>query len=205
MRRWLLIFCGFLPAGLWGAKGGTLVEIGSAIPVSYNVAWAQTTGTDWRLGIGVAGSTNIKIGSHSFSLLLNVTKSQLLSQRINGTKNDAICQEGFGTALNQVPGPCSLLQVRLSPFYWLGPWGFGVSIVYNYFSDFTYERTEIYNTKRSNQSLGPTAAFRQSWGWFTLMAAVHFDYAVASQAPSALTNPASLQVGGTIYAMFAIY
>ena len=203
MRRLVLIFCAFLPVGLWGAKKENFnrLEIGIANPLSYNVAWAQTTGTNWGLGFGIAGSTNIKIGSHSFSLLLNVTKSQLLAQRNDGASNAAICREGF----NPLSGPCSLIQVRLSPFYWLGPWGVGVSIVYNYFSDFTYERTEIYNTKRSNQSLGPTAAFRHTWGWFTLMAAVHFDYAVVSQAPSALTNPASLQVGGTIYAMFAIY
>lgn len=180
-------------------------DIGGASVFSYNSAWAETTSNDFRLGFGAAAKADFNLGSDVVSVVLNVTKSQLVSQRIDGNQNTAICSEGYFPAIVQMPGPCSMIQVRLNPLYWLGSWGLGISLTYNYFSDFTFYGAQIYNTRRSSQALGPVAAYKWTWGRFTLMAAAHFDYQLFGQTPLATSAVKSLQAGVTLYAMYAIF
>lgn len=172
---------------------------------SYNSAWAETTSTDFRLGFGAAAKADFNLGGDLVSVLFSVTKSQLVSQRIDGSQNTAICSEGYFPAIVQLPGPCSMIQVRLNPLYWFGSWGLGISLTYNYFSDFTFYGAQIYNTRRSSQAIGPVAAYRWTWGKFTLMAAAHFDYQLFGQTPLATQSVKSLQAGVTLYAMYAIF
>lgn len=181
------------------------VDIGGAAIASYNSAWSQTTSTDWRLGFGVGAQLNFRLSNAMASVLFSVTKSQLLNQRIDGAKSDTICNEAYFPAIMQMPGPCAMIQVRLSPIYWIQNIGIGISLVYNYLSDITFNGAEIYNTRRSYEALGPVLAFRQSWQRFTLQVATHFDYAVLSQSPLAAQSVQSLQVGVTLYAMYAVY
>ncbi|MBN8220839.1 MAG: hypothetical protein J0L53_07930 [Spirochaetes bacterium] len=197
-----------LPTASWGVIDRNRlfgIDLGGAITASYNNAWSQTTSTDWRLGFGLGAQFNFRLNNMLASVLLGVTKSQLLSQRIDGAKSESICNESYFPGILQMPGPCSMIQVRFSPIYWIQNIGFGISLVYNYLSDITFYGAEIYNTRRSYEALGPVIAFRQSWQRFTLQVAAHFDYAVFSQSPLANQSVQSLQAGVTLYAMYAVY
>jgi hypothetical protein len=202
-----IFFAVILSAGqIWSAsKQSASIDIGGATLLTYNSAWSQTTSTNWGLGFGLASQVTLPLGRDSFSLLFNITKSQSFSQRIDGAKNEAICSESYSPEIFKMPGACSMIQVRLSPLYWFHNLGLGISIVYNYFSDITYNGAEIYNTKRSNQALGPVIAFKQTWNRFTLLGALHFEYAIFSQSPLANPSVKSLQAGVTLYAMYAIF
>lgn len=182
---------------------------GLALPATLNVAWSQTSSVDIRTGLGPGAIANFEIDRHKIGLLFSANKSSMLWQRIDGSQNGDICNEGYTRSFFAFPGPCDLLQVRLSPVYWFSQWfgdlGAGVSLVYNYFSNYTFKGAEVYNTKRSYEALGLVGAFKKNWRWFTLVVAVHFDYAILAQSPLINESVKSLQTGVIAYALFKLF
>jgi hypothetical protein len=182
------------------------IGLGAGLPVTYNSARAQTTASDFRFGLALAGIANLSVSGKPVSLMFAFSKAQLLSQHIDGTQNSNICSEAYSQAFFSFPGNCTLLQFRLTPLIWFQDFGAGFSMVYNYFSDYSFKGSRVYNTRWSNAALGLVGAYRKTRGKFTLMATIHIDYALIS---TTLIEPRqsvrALQAGVTLYAIYAIF
>lgn len=180
------------------------LHLGAGIPFTFNSARANATTNDLRIGPAIAAIVDFPLVAREFSVLATLSRTQLLWQREDGSKNSDICKEEFSLTLVSFPGYCVQYQAKVSPFLWFGPFAAGVSFAYNHFTDVSYKGSRIYNTKWAYGSLGLAGAYRYSHERLSLVAVGHFDYGVFSVTLTTQKIQA-LQVGLTIYAMYAIF
>lgn len=206
-----ILFTGLLfavagPAMALQSHPATHFFMGGLIPFTYNTSWSQTSSTDLRLGAGLAARAEFQFGRLPLAIIASLSKSQLLTQRIAGEKNTALCREqaNWGDTLVSFPGPCTLYTTRLALLYRLGPWEFGLSGIYNYTTDLTFSGSRIYNTRWASEGFGAMAGYHYTLGRFSLGLYANFDYLPFSQTLAGQPIKAT-QAGASIYAMFRIF
>lgn len=193
-----------ISTGISSALSANL-RIGGVIPFTYNAASAQTSTTEFRLGVGLAARYDIKLAGETFEVLAAFSKNQLLTQSVNGESRADLCTKTFVDQLFSFPGACTQYQFRWAALYrWSYGLSAGFSLTYNHITNLTYNSTEIYNTNWSYWGLGPTITWAYDFYGVLVMPAMHVDFSIDSKNLST-EKISAFQWGGLFYVLAKIF